>query len=109
VCNDACSCVSCINTQKESHVGGRRKMAIQNAVSVFLIVLSENVSSTDSHPLVSCDSWRRDRMPLLEHQKRWVPDALARTIGKWMLSMRIPEEELNSHSTQMLEKVLRLL
>ena len=31
-CTDACSCVSCLNTTEESHVGGRRKMAIQMAL-----------------------------------------------------------------------------
>jgi len=32
LCNDSCSCVSCLNTQEESEVGGRRKMAIQQAL-----------------------------------------------------------------------------
>lgn len=32
LCTEACLCVSCLNTQEESHVGGRRKMAIQNAL-----------------------------------------------------------------------------
>lgn len=32
LCNEACSCVSCLNTQEESHVGGRRKMAVQQAL-----------------------------------------------------------------------------
>ena len=32
LCNDGCSCVSCLNTEEESRVGGRRKMAIQQAL-----------------------------------------------------------------------------
>lgn len=32
LCNDACSCVSCLNTQEENHAGGRRKLAIQQAL-----------------------------------------------------------------------------
>ena len=32
LCNDACLCVSCLNTEEESQVGGRRKTAIQQAL-----------------------------------------------------------------------------
>lgn len=32
LCNDACLCVSCLNTEEESHVGGRRKLAIEQAL-----------------------------------------------------------------------------